>query len=273
MQLLCPHCRASYDIDLDIADALFVCHRCKREFTAAHPWLKLRWQPASATFAAPPWRSTEVFTPSPLPNAQHSDNTGDETASEATDETSINRAASDDHQSDTRPAPAHAHARIWPWLLVVLLTLSVSGFWLQRDAWLDNRAVRSLLLDLGAPLPLRARDWRIDPASVHARWLIRADDSRLLLIRGTIANLLDLDMPPPRIRITFYAADAPQQVAGEALLTITTPPDDTQLQQLPYIAPPTDSRPIAALSRRDFVIVSDSIPEQAGDFTLSAAPD
>jgi len=166
---------------------------------------------------------------------------------------------------DTAQAPVRDSARIWPWLLLMLILLTMTGFWVQKDAWLDNRYVRSILINIGIDMPLRAKDWRIDPASIQPQWIARSDGSRRLLVQGAIRNLLNSDMPLPGIRIMFFSKAEPDKQIGNTVLEIILKPSG---QQIPALAAVRDLRPVPGLSQRRFTIVAESVPENTGDFTL-----
>jgi len=163
-------------------------------------------------------------------------------------------------------APVRNTAHIWPWLLMILIVLATTGFWVQKDAWLDNRWLRSTLINIGFDMTLRAKDWRISPASVQPKWIVRSDGSRILLVRGTIENLLNSDMSLPKINMMFFSKTEPDKKIGNAVFDITLKPSD---QQMPDMILVRDSRPVAALGKRSFSIVAESVPEQTGDFTLT----
>ncbi len=166
---------------------------------------------------------------------------------------------------EAEQAPVRNTVHIWPWLLMILIVLAGSGFWVQKDAWLDNRWLRSSLINIGVAMPLRAKDWRIAPASVQSQWIIRADGSRRLLVRGTIENLLNSDMSLPKINMMFFSKTEPDKQIGNAVLDIILKPSD---QQAADMIPARDIRPVAALGKRSFAIVAESVPEKTGDFTL-----
>jgi len=166
-------------------------------------------------------------------------------------------------------APVRKTAHIWPWLVAVLLLVICSGFWLQKDAWLDNRWFRSTLINIGFDMPLRVKDWRIVSESVRSVWITRNDDSRVLLIRGKIKNLLASDMLLPNIEITFFSKTAPDKQVAMSSFEIDLPPSDKLVRQVPYSRPDRDNMPVRALGSRAFTILVESVPEATGDFTLT----
>jgi len=274
MYLECPHCQANYDIAQDVGDAVFVCHQCGQEFSAptdpidggqpepdsVQAWRALQWQPVSRGFAMPPWQGVDIFAPSP----ESQDLTAPELVEEEPAALEVEPAAVESEQ-----APVRKTAHIWPWMLTILILLAGSGFWVQKDAWLDNRQFRSALINIGFDMPLRARDWRIDPASVQPEWITRDDGGRMLRIRGDIKNLLDSDMPLPKIKMIFFSKTEPDKQIGQTVLAITLTPSDQQMQ---HMVPARDLRPVSALGNRSFTIVAESVPEKTGDFTLTPAP-
>jgi len=235
MHLECPHCQASYDIDSDISDAACVCHRCGQEFAA---------QPQPDT------------TEPPLLLAMP-----DQPASACVDE----------HEIAAELPPLRKTVHLWPWFLTMLVLLVVGGFWVQKDAWMDNRWLRSTLINIGVELPMRAKDWRIVPDSVQPKWINRNDGSRVLFIRGRIDNLMRSDMYLPRINIVFFSKIAPQKQIGQTVAIIRHTPSEQQLRQTPIILPAIDSALVPTLGKHDFAVVVESVPQETGDFSLMPA--
>jgi len=167
---------------------------------------------------------------------------------------------------DTAQAPVRHTTHIWPWLLMILIVLTTAGFWIQKDAWLDNRWLRSSLTNIGFDMALRAKDWRIDPASIQAQWIVRSDGSRSLLIRGVIQNLLNSEMPLPKINMILFSKTEPDQQIGNIGLEIILQSTDPQLAV-------RDTRPVPALGQRRFTVMAESLPDNTGDFSLMPAFD
>jgi len=175
--------------------------------------------------------------------------------------------SSENHQPEQAPVRKTVH--IWPWFMAVALLVVSSGFWLQKDAWLDNRWFRSTLTNIGLDMPLRAKDWRIASESVHSVWITRNDGNKILLIRGNIKNLLASDMLLPNIEIALFSKTAPDKQIAVFTLEISLPPSDKLIHQAPYSSPARDNMPVRALGNRVFTIVMESVPEETGDFTLT----
>jgi len=173
----------------------------------------------------------------------------------------------ENHQAEQAPVRKTAH--IWPWFMAVALLVVGGGFWLQKDAWLDNRWFRSTLTNIGFDMPLRAKDWRIASESVHSVWITRNDDSRVLLIRGNIKNLLTSDMLLPNIEIVFFSKTEPDKQIAISSFEIDLPPSDKLVHQVPYSRPDRDNMPVRALGSRAFTILVEPVPEVTGDFTLT----
>lgn len=198
----------------------------------------------------------------------------------AIDETTVSdnagsHASSDptaDDTADELPAgpPPRKRARIMPWLLVMLLLVAGGGFWFNKDAWLDDPWLRSVLLNAGLHLEIRDKDWKIVPESVSATWVQRKDGDAVLVITGAVRNLLQTDLLPPRVHFTLFARDNPDEIILERDLTITQPPLMQTIRQAPFTAPPPDNTPIGALDKRGFVLVLENLPQNSGDFTLKA---
>lgn len=177
--------------------------------------------------------------------------------------------ANDDDAPAMAP-PQRKNVRIWTWLIAVLILASAGGFWLQKEQWLDNRWFRSTAINFGAPIPLRDKDWRIDTDSVRVEWVTREGGSKVLVIRGRVKNLLSSELPPPAIEIKFFSRTQLNKEIANRRLTITLPPSRTAIGHLPYTPPAVDEIPVAPLGEREFVFVIESLPEEAGDFALSA---
>jgi len=171
----------------------------------------------------------------------------------------------------TPSAPRPPRARVLPWLVGVLFVVAILGFWTQRDAWLDNPGLRATLINLGAPLAVRDKDWRIPPASVHAEWINRDDGSQVLVIEGRVKSLLECELPPPYIRVSVFDRARPGHVLVERTLPITRPPLMTTIRHAPFAPPPVDMLPVAPLGDRGFVLVLEQLPANAGEFTLTPA--
>jgi len=247
MHLECPHCQASYDIDSGIEGGLFVCHRCGREF-ALHS------------------QADEGSVEMELDNHGEMDDGDRIDASVAVEQPPQECSGG---EAVAGQAPARKTAHIWPWLLTMLMLLAAGGFWAQRDAWLDNRWLRSTLTNIGMNMPMRAKDWRIESASVRPQWISRNDGSRVLLVHGVIDNLMRSEMPLPRIQLTFFSRAEPQKQLKQIALSIRLTPTDRQMHQVPYAPPQKDYAPVAALGKRAFTLVVSSMPAESGDFTLT----
>jgi len=167
-------------------------------------------------------------------------------------------------------APARSRAAIWPWLIIILLIIGGSGFWIKKDLWLDNPWVRSVLINMHMAVEVRDRDWNIIPESVHGQWLTRDDQSRILMIEGRVANRLYCELSPPQIQVHFFDDSGLDQVLGEITLPITEPPAIEQLKHAPFERPVIDQVPVEAQGERGFFLVLDSLPKETADFTLTA---
>jgi len=172
---------------------------------------------------------------------------------------------------EAEQAPVRKTAHIWPWLLTILILLASAGFWVQKDAWLDNRQLRSSLINIGFAMPLRAKDWRIVPASVQPEWIRRKDGSRILRIRGDIKNLLSSDIPLPRIHIIFFSKTEPDTQIGTSMLEIVLASSGKQVNQESNQTAVRDAVPVSALGQRSFMVIAKSVPGGTGDFTLTPA--
>jgi len=156
-----------------------------------------------------------------------------------------------------------------PWLLLVVLLVTVTGFWFNHDVWLDDPWLRSVLINTGLPLKVRDKDWRILPKSVQAQWVERDDGSQILLVKGRVQNLLQCEIIPPAIHFSVFAKEASEHLLLERKLLIPQPPLMSDIRHAPYAAPPEDHTPVSALGKRSFILVLEELPENSGDFTLS----
>lgn len=166
--------------------------------------------------------------------------------------------------------PPRARARIMPWLITVMLLIGGTGFWVNHDAWLDDPWLRSVLINAGIDMRIRDKDWLVDPDSVSAVWVERKGSGTALVITGEVGNRLQTDLQPPLIHVTLFARDNPDEVVTERDMIITRPPLMQTIRRAPFIAPPRDNTPVAALEKRGFVLVLEDLPQNAGNFTLQA---
>ena len=153
----------------------------------------------------------------------------------------------------------------------MFLVIAGLGLWTQRDAWLDDPKARATLINLGLPLAIRDKDWRIPPASVHAEWVRRDDGSQVLVIEGKVENRLEAELPPPYIHVTVFDRMRPDRALVERTLPITEPPLMATIRRAPFAPPPEDALPVAPLGERGFVLVLEGLPDNAGEFALSPA--
>lgn len=258
MLISCPHCQAQYEIEIACNDTVLLCHRCGIEFPIAdqvgNPDKQEDGtvQKSSSTGTTDPAVSEEVEKPEQ-------------------EETIIPKDAGIkiEEQIDITP-PQRKKMRIWPWLMIMLMLIFSAGFWLQKEAWLDNRWFRSTAINLGFPMPLRDKDWLVIPDSIQAEWITRDDTSKALLIRGRVKNLLTSELPAPTIEVTFFSDSHPDQKLGSRRLTITLQPGKLSIRRVPYAAPEADTIPVTPEGERKFVFLIESLPENSGDFILTA---
>jgi len=165
--------------------------------------------------------------------------------------------------------PERKPARLLPWLMVMFALIAATGFWLQYDAWMDNRWFRSTAINLGFNLHMRDKDWQILPGSVRPNWITRTDGSKALIINGEIQNLLSSAMLAPNIELTFFSHTAPDQILKTQLLAFTHPPSELVMLQAPFQTPNINNKPIQALGKRKFIFLLDQLPQGIGDFSLT----
>lgn len=119
------------------------------------------------------------------------------------------------------------------------------------------------------PLENRDKDWLILPQSVKSQWVIRDDNSRVMVISGSIKNLLSSSMAYPDIEVNFYANHLPDRELATMRLPITETPAAKSISRIPFVSPKALHN-AAAQSQTDFVIVVESVLAGVGDFTLVA---
>ena len=234
MHLTCPQCQTSYEVEDSFSSTTVVCHRCGIEFSVSI-------NPGSP----PPEKENLPSSPSDI---------------------SLHEEA----ETEAVQPPRRKKARLWSWLSVVLIAITAGGIWLQQDAWLDNRWVRSTAINLGIPIMLRDKDWSIDADSVHAAWVIRNDNSKVLVITGRVKNLLSSELPAPVIKTVFYSNIPADKIIARRQQKITLQPGMATIKRTPYKAPAQDSTPVSPLGTRNFTFVIESLPEDMGDFSLTA---
>ena len=140
---------------------------------------------------------------------------------------------------------------------------------MQHEQWLDNRWVRSTLMNLNMPMQQRDKDWSITPESVQPEWVLRSDGSKVLLIHGKLNNLLACELLAPDVEVTFYAQHQPDQILEIQRFPVSMQPDEHAIKQVPFIKPEADTMPIGPLSSREFTLVVESVASGSGDFSLS----
>ena len=255
MFIYCPSCQKTEDIDPDAEPDVLICSQCDSDISipteeSEHTAQKPHWEHASNLFASPPL----------LSNIDSSEGRENDPADEQIDEPL------------ELAAPTREKAHLWPWFFSALLIMTVVGIWTQKEVWLDNRWMRSSLINLSLPLENRAKDWLILPQSVQTRWVTRDDKSRVMVVSGSIRNLLTASMPYPGIEITFFSKNQPDIALGERVLPLTDKPDLKAISQSPFVA--AKALKIAKQrSETEFVMVIESVPEGTGDFTLSPRVD
>lgn len=261
MFICCPHCQENHEVETACDDSVLVCHRCGVEFSVSDQIETQTEQKQDETPESSPNNNDEPIEPI---IAQH-ERIPDQQKTFAAEQTETEEA----EEAIIITPPRRKEARIWPWLMIMLTLIISAGFWLQKDAWLDNRWLRSTAINLGYPMPLRDKDWRILPESVQAEWITRDDASTALLIRGRIKNLLTSELPAPGIEITFFSESHPDQKLGSRKLMFTLHPSKLAIRHVPYSRPKADRVPIMPEGEREFVFLIESPPENTGDFTLA----
>jgi len=292
MHISCPECHAGYHIEDLSEDAILVCHRCGKEFSVSaspvdkefitEPELSEAEAPISAgtpiseTEADESVFDEEPNEPSPgehefIPefirdNSISSEETEPLAPSPFPDLKSPQREYETSHDAENE-IPRRT-ASIWPWLFGLLIIIAAAGFWVNKDSWIADPWLRSVMLNVGVPVQLQDSDWRVVPASVSAQWIKRDDGKHVLVIEGRVENLLQSEVAPPNIRLKLFATDDRNRLLREYTLPITQPPLLDAIRQAPFSAPPEDTVPLTALGSRGFILVLEDSPDEMGDFTL-----
>ncbi|WP_157819204.1 hypothetical protein [Mariprofundus aestuarium] len=225
MQISCPQCHKTYNIEAQIKLESVTCSQCGSEFSPDAVEEKTSEAPSQPD-------GIEVL-----------------------------------EQPEFSPPPRKT-ASIWPWLFTLLILITSAGIWTQRDAWLDNRWMRGILLGFNLPLENRAKDWLIVPKSVRIEWITRDDNSRVMLISGTINNLLASRMPYPDIEVTFYSSLQPDLVLESRSFPLTEKTDAKNFAHAP-LALPEPMKSAAGHSSTEFVIINEAVAAGVGDITLT----
>ncbi|MDX8410379.1 MAG: hypothetical protein R8K46_00705 [Mariprofundaceae bacterium] len=274
MQISCPHCSARYEVEGITPEDILECHNCGAEFsvrkrreTSRTPDLPLE-QKALFVETELDESLLQKQLSSKISNNQKAKKKQASPHAAATPECPKKTEQEKTVKPENLPPPQRHSVRIWPWLLIVLLAVAGSGVWLNKDAWLDNAWVRGSLANLGLPIPVRDKDWSIIQESVRATWVERDDGSRVMVIEGRLANLLPRPMPLPRLRVRYFSLENPNQPIREFDLGITEPPLLDDIRRTPFKAPPPDNMTVMDLAERDFVLVIEDAPREAGDFEL-----
>ena len=276
MRVVCPRCRAAYRLGPVDADLLLVCHRCGAEFrpdqddAPAH-LIDEETQPAAAAAEESPLpqgQEAPAADPGagPMPGALE-DHTGGEQNPPLEETVPVPNPILDTANPAMPPGPAKRS--ILPWLLAVVLALAAAGLLINSGGRSDDLWLRSVLINLGVPLAVRDGDWRIPPESVHARWIVRNDGREVLLIEGRVKNRLQCELPPPSIRVSIFTHGVPERLLLVRIKPIAQPPLVEAAVQRASLLPPPDRSPIAPLGERDFALVMQDLPEEAGDFALA----
>jgi len=289
MRILCPHCQAIYQLPEVDADTLLVCHRCNTEFRIGNEAANVQndestpdlfvasvkaVEPEQTAAAPPPQEQAEKPVQIPPQPTETAPEPEPEKATEILAESpppvsDSDETVEDDNEETPLAPPPRSKARIMPWLLTMLIVIAGSGFWFNHEAWLDDPWLRSVLLNIGAPIQVRDKDWLITPESIDATWIKRSQNDTVLVITGEVVNRLQSELPPPAIHFTLYARDNPDAQILERDLTITRPPLMQAIRQTPFTPPPRDTTPVSALGKRGFVLVLENMPQNSGNFTLS----
>jgi len=265
MHVICPKCQAGYRLNEQDEGTILVCHRCGHEFP-------MPAESAPEPVAAPmkePAAGIDTFQEAPAPARE--EHASAETSIEPGPGIVPEQVAAGIEAHAMAEPPARKGPSLWPWLLIILLAAATAGFWINRDAWLSDPWLRSVLINMDVPLEARATDWRVIPESVQTQWLRRDDGKQVLVIEGRVKNLLQSELPPPNLELRLFAAADTGRVISERILPITQPPLLGAIRHAPYSTPPKDTVPVSALGSRGFILVLEDAPESLGNFILQPA--
>ncbi len=264
MHIECPKCYAGYRLDQIDVDAILVCHRCGHEFRMSDAREVKKPVPESAAVNAEPAMDDEQ--PASAPDIPLGVTKSGSVPAADSSPIVPDRPGIQSQPVDV--APAQKGGGLWPWFLIVLLIIAAAGFWINRDAWLADPWLRSVLMNMDIPIKVQDTDWRIIPESVHSQWVRRDDGRHVLVIEGRVKNLLQTDLPPPRLKLSLFAAEDANRLLSKQILPITQPPLLGAIRKAPYSPPPLDTVPVTARGERGFILVLEDAPATMGDFTL-----
>jgi len=294
MRIVCPECHAVYRINTVQDGTVLVCHRCSNEFPVSTTSTfketapvaeknkagQITSKPESGDIEPDAIRNgPQVSVREIIPEFIR------DTPAASTDEvlskppqTPVQVPGTQQEDEQTEPpllaaqempdSPKRRSTSIWPWLLAMLLLIAAAGFWMNREAWLTDPWLRSVLINMDMPLEPRDSDWEVASESVRAQWVKRIDGTHVLVIEGRVRNRLQAKLPPPRLKLHIFAAGDAEQLIREYILPITQPPVLNVIRHAPFSAPPEDTVPVRALGDRGFILVLENAPDKLGDFTL-----
>jgi hypothetical protein len=288
MRVRCPDCRSVYEIDLEDEDVILVCHRCQAEFEPDGKTIiktepdqtGTRIQPAESDAQValdqqtyreeledlPPEPSIDRDDSSPEENHPPEDKGGSVISTEESDtETPLTTPVEDQgrwRRTAFRPG----------WKALIAAFIIFSGLWLTVDTWMEKPWTRSFLLNSGFKSRVLHKDWQILPDYVQAQWVVRRDQSLVLVIKGKVENLLQSTLPPPAIKVSMYADEVPDKALKEFTWFMTLQPMGDAIQRSPYIPPPENTLPVLPGGAREFTMVLEDVPAGATRFSLDAVP-
>jgi len=237
MLVSCPQCKAKYQLAANIKNVIFVCHRCDTEFSIGQPkeeGMNDQGQSLVSELSLSPAKE-------PLPAVP---------------------------LSEKMILPKRGKPRIWPWLMLVLLSISVLGIWKNQQQWLSQPWVRSVMMNMALPIKPSVDDWELVKKSLKSQWVDRQDGSRVLLVRGDIQNRLLSDQTPPRISVSFFDISHKHLIQTRSI-SIYEPPSLAEIQHAPYLPPAVDTVPVVGGGKRAFTLVLENVPEEYQEISMS----
>ncbi|PIQ33846.1 MAG: hypothetical protein COW62_04205 [Zetaproteobacteria bacterium CG17_big_fil_post_rev_8_21_14_2_50_50_13] len=292
MIVTCPTCAARYRFSAVIRNAVLVCHHCGTEFDLSDQDSSAKKNDAPqrphANQSLPFDRKPEQVDATVSPPKKVI--TPKKNATLPTPKEKVEAKAKTSPPPPIIPAtsvepelpeilPLRKKARIWPWAIFVLLLIGAVGIWNNQSLWRQHAWVRAAEIEAqqlwhqwtGSTMRDVQTDglWEIKHASMHIEWIERLDGSKVLVISGTLKNMLPIRMPPPTLRVGYTDESGANPLPVDLTLAMTEPPAMLTIQRTPFISPPVDTTPIRAQGQRDFLLVLEAVPEHAAHLVVT----
>ena len=231
MRIVCPKCHVAYQVDAVIKNAILVCHKCNTEFDTF------------GNTVTPDTETSQIF--------------------KAQEENAPTYGLYDLIQTGIHNRNNH----VWLFMVIVLLTISLTGISMHWNHWQFNSLVRGYQLETNLSASITDRDWRILPESVHLQWLSREDQSLVLLVEGQVESLVLAALPTPEIKVTFVTQTGKNI---DIIQPITEPAELKTLKAIPFSSPPVDKTPVSSIGKRGFLLLIEDAPRSTQHIVLHA---